>query len=92
MCIHVYNVCMSNIQYTIRNIPPAVDMVVRKRAKQSGKSFNQTVVDLLSLQVIGTTSTDTDTGFDWLFGQNTLDDQFDDAISDMSKVDETLWR
>jgi hypothetical protein len=83
---------MSNIQYTIRNIPPAVDMVVRKRAKQSGKSFNQTVVDLLSLQVIGTTEPKLNSGFDWLFGQNTLDSQFDDAISDMSKVDETLWR
>lgn len=82
---------MSQIQYTIRNIPEAVDKVIRKRAEQSGKSFNQTVVDLLSLQTFGTTDMPEDT-YDWLFGANTLDAGFDDAIADLSKVDEGLWR
>ena len=83
---------MSNIQYTIRNIPAPVDRVIRKRSKQSGKSFNQTVVDLLSLQTFGTTEISDKPNFDWLFNKNTLDESFDKAIKDMSQVDEKLWK
>jgi hypothetical protein len=34
-------------QYTIRNIPPGVDVVLRKRARDTGKSFNQVALDAL---------------------------------------------
>jgi plasmid stability protein len=34
-------------QYTIRNIPPQVDRVLRQRAKESGKSFNQVALEAL---------------------------------------------
>ena len=83
---------MSNIQYTIRNIPPGVDQIIRKRALQQGSSFNQTVVDLLSLQVLGTTKPKADPHFDWLFNQNSLDQGFDQAISELSQVDTALWQ
>jgi hypothetical protein len=83
---------MANIQYTIRNIPPSVDKVIRKRSKQTGQSFNQTVVDLLSLQTFGTTDPKPDTSFSWLYGQNTLDESFDKAIKDLSQVDKSLWQ
>lgn len=88
-----YTVCMtSRIQYTIRNIPPAVDGAIRKRSARTGMSFNQTVVDLLALQTFGTTRPPADDNFDWLYGQNTLDDAFDEAIAEQSLVDEKLWR
>lgn len=83
---------MSKIQYTIRNIPPVVDQVIHKRAKQSGKSFNQTVVDLLTLQTFGTTEPPKDQNFDFLFGKGTLDAAFDEAIADMSRIDGELWQ
>jgi len=83
---------MNKIQYTIRNIPPVVDQVIRKRAKQTGKSFNQTVVDLLSLQTFGTTKPKVDKNFDWLFGQNTIDENFDEILREQRKVDEKLWQ
>lgn len=83
---------MATIQYTIRNIPPSVDKVIRKRSKQSGKSFNQTVVELLSLQTFGTTKIPSDNNFDWLFNKNTLDEPFDEAIESMSRVDKKLWQ
>ena len=83
---------MSNIQYTIRNIPEPVDKVIRKRSKQSNKSFNQTVVDLLSLQIFGTTELPEDDNFDFLFNKNTLDNSFDAVIKDISKVDKKLWK
>lgn len=83
---------MSKIQYTIRNIPPVVDQVIRKRSEQSGKSFNQTVVDLLSLQTFGTEEPPKEQGFEFLFGANTLDASFDEAIKDMSRIDGELWQ
>ena len=88
----VYNVYMSNIQYTIRNIPSPVDKVIRKRSKQTGKSFNQTVVDILTLQTFSDMEISNNPNFDWLFNKNTLDDNFDKAIKDMSQVDKKLWK
>lgn len=83
---------MSSLQYTIRNIPHSVDKVIRKRAKASGKSFNQTVVDILTLQTFGTVAPPSDDNFDWLYDKNTLDESFDDAIEELSQVDKTLWQ
>ena len=87
-----YHVYMSTIQYTIRNIPTVVDQVIRKRAKQTGKSFNQTVVDMLSLQSVGTTRPKENNNFDWLFGSMKLDDKFDESIKDLSQIDKELWK
>lgn len=87
-----YNVCMTKIQYTIRNIPPAVDRVIRKRSQQTGKSFNQTVVDILSLQTFGTTTPKAEADFDWLYNQKTLDETFDETIKDLAQIDKKLWQ
>ena len=69
-----------------------VDQALRKRAKQEGKSFNQTVVDALSTQIFGTTKSP-EPRIEDLFGigGDTLDDGFDQAIADLSKVDEKFW-
>lgn len=83
---------MGTIQYTIRNIPPAVDQVIKKRAKASGNSFNGTVVELLTLQTLGTTTPPKDTSFDWLFAAKTLDETFDDSVASFSRPDERLWQ
>lgn len=83
---------MHTIQYTIRNIPPKVDQVIRKRARQTGKSFNQTVVELLTLQTFGTIKPQPDENFDWLFGQLSLDEAFAEAIADQARIDEQMWQ
>ncbi len=36
------------MQYTIRGIPPAVDDALRKRARDTGTSLNEAVVDALA--------------------------------------------
>jgi len=86
-----YNAYMSGLQYTIRNIPPELDKVIRKRAKESETSFNQTVVDILNLQVFGKKDPVFDEDFDWLFSTNTIEDSFDKAVEEMSEVDATIW-
>ena len=89
-----YNACMSKLQYTIRNVPTAVDKVIRNRAQREGKSFNATVLEALMLQTLG--STDVKKAgqdvFDRLQGANTLGGDFDAAIKDQSRVDDSLWR
>jgi hypothetical protein len=35
-------------QYTIRNVPDDVDRLLRRRAKQLGKSFNQVALEALT--------------------------------------------
>lgn len=86
---------MSTIQYTIRNIPPATDRVLRKRAKQTGKSFNKTVVEALNRQLFGTADVPPEEdNFDWLFGagKDTLGPEFDEAMKEFKKIDKKLWR
>lgn len=83
---------MNKIQYTIRNVPAPLDRVIKKRAKQSNKSFNQTVVDILAMQTFGTTDVYEDAGFDWLYNKKTLDNTFDEAINDISQIDKKIWQ
>lgn len=80
------------IQYTIRNIPPRVDKVLKQRSKLTGKSFNQVVVDTLS-SVIADNGEAHAKRIEDMFGQggNFLDDKFDEAIADLSKVDQKFW-
>jgi hypothetical protein len=44
------------------------------------------------LQTFGTIESPADTGFDWLFNQNSLDGYFDQAVAELSRVDEELWK
>ena len=79
------------IQYTIRNIPPEVDMVLKKRAKVTNKSFNQIVVEELSKSVLKQAKT---SRFDWLVGSMSKEDGrlFDAALEDMNKIDTEFWK
>ncbi len=36
------------MQYTLRNIPPAVDSALRKRARRQQKSLNEVAIEALS--------------------------------------------
>lgn len=36
-------------QYTIRNIPERVDRVLKRRAREAGKSFNQVALEALAI-------------------------------------------
>ena len=87
-----YTVGMSKIQYTLRGVPPQLDRVLKKRAKQSGKSFNKMVIETLNLQAFGSSKVPEANVFNELFGANTLDKDFDDAIKDQSRIDEKLWQ
>jgi hypothetical protein len=77
-------------QYTIRNIPDSVDRILRQRAEQSSKSFNQVVVEALTA---GSGEPEKKRDLSGIFGSMTAEeaDQLDEAIRYQRQVDPKMW-
>jgi len=80
------------MQYTLRNIPPAVDTALRRRARVEGKSLNALAIEALIRGVgLGETAVrQRDLGD--IAGTWREDRQFDEAIADQHRIDRSLWR
>jgi hypothetical protein len=80
------------MQYTIRNIPKALDQVLRKKAKAEGKSLNDAAIDALKkgLYISGEPVRHTD--LDFLIGTWVEDPKFDEAIEAQDQIDPEMWR
>ncbi len=84
-----YNACM---QYTLRDIPAAVDSELRQRARATGRSLNAVALEVLRRGVgLGDTPIRqrdlTDIAGTWV-----EDDEFDRAIKSQHRIDRRLWR
>ena len=79
-------------QYTIRNIPPALDQELRERAKRRGMSLNEAAIDALKrgLGISGDTVEYDD--LDDLVGTWKKDEAFDRALADQDTIEPDLWR
>lgn len=84
-----YNACM---QYTLRDIPTALDAELRRRARRSGKSLNAVAVDALKRGAgLGEEAVrHRDLGD--IVGTWVRDSEFDRAIKAQHRVDRRLWR
>ena len=87
--------CMSSggsTQYTVRRIPRAVDEGLRRKAREEGKSLNQTAVEVLiaGLALSGNGVVHRD--LDFLVGTWVEDSAFDAAIQAQDQVDPKMWR
>ncbi len=84
---------MSNTprQYTIRNVPAEVDQVLKLRAKETGKSFNQTALEAL-IAGAGTVVSRRDLSF--ITGSLSKDEakRLDTEIAAQRKIDRKLWK
>ncbi len=69
------------MQYTIRNIPPAVDAALRRRARARGKSLNQIALEELS-KAAGEDRLFDD--LDFLAGSWIADTETDEALADQA--------
>ena len=80
------------MQYTIRRIPKAVDDAVRERARVTGKSLNEAVVDVLAdgAGVKGVPRKRRD--FSGVAGTWKSDKTFDSVLADQERIDKELWR
>ena len=80
------------MQYTIRNIPQMIDRALRERARREGRSLNEVVVLALAraLGVDGDPVVERDLGT--VRGHWHEDAEFDLAIQDQHRIDESIWQ
>ena len=79
-------------QYTIRNIPEALDRELRERAKRLGMSLNETAIEVLK-NGLGLSGNPVEyDNLDDLAGTWKNDEVFDRVMIDQDKVDPDLWR
>jgi hypothetical protein len=79
------------MQYTIRRVPRAVDDAIRERARATGKSLNEAVVDVLAdgAGVKGVPRKRRDLSD--VAGTWKADKAFETALAEQDRVDEDLW-
>lgn len=82
---------MKKVQYTIRNIPEPVDRYLRKRAKLSGQSLNQVVIEELSDRA-GATDSSIVESLDWFIGYGKIGDDVIRALTDEDNAQKELAR
>jgi hypothetical protein len=80
------------MQYTLRNVPPAVDRLLRRRAKELGTSLNEVALDALSRGAGVTDDTLTYRSLRDLSGVWIEDARFDAAIREQNQIDDELWK
>lgn len=78
-------------QYTIRNVPRAVDAALRRRARAQGRSLNHVALDALTQAVGLTEDRPKRRDLSDLAGTWERDRKFDQAIAEMDRVDPDMW-
>jgi hypothetical protein len=80
------------MQYTIRRVPRAVDNAIRERARATGKSLNEAVVETLAdgAGVRGVPHRRRDLSD--IAGTWKADKVVDAALAEQDRVDADLWR
>jgi hypothetical protein len=81
------------MQYTIRNIPDVLDVALRKRARETGKSLNETALDALA-EGVGLAAVPARRRRDLsdLVGKWKPDPGLEEALADQDRIDPDLWR
>ena len=80
------------MQYTIRNIPDALDVALRERARSEKKSLNQVAVETLARALGLGRRPAHHRDLEDLAGRWQDDPDFDRAIADQDQIDEDLWK
>jgi len=84
-CYYEY---MQTTQYTIRNIQEPVNRYLRKKARLSGKSLNQVIVDELSEKVAAPSAT-VGSALSWFIGSG-IDDATLQALEEEARLQKEL--
>jgi plasmid stability protein len=80
------------MQYTLRNIPEAVDAALRRRARQEGKSLNDVALEALSESVGLGPRTVRRRDLRKLAGTWKPDKEFLKALADQDRIDPEMWK
>ena len=80
------------MQYTIRNIPDALDSALRERAKAEGRSLNEVTIRALARGLGFSRQRLRHRDLSDLAGTWKEDPDFDQAIADQHVIDSELWK
>jgi plasmid stability protein len=84
-----YSECM---QYTIRNVPDALDEVLRKTARAQGKSLNEITIEALARGAGLAGESRRHRDLSDIAGTWHKDPAFDNALAAQDTVDEEMWK
>ena len=86
---NAYTRCM---QYTIRGLPASLDKLIRRRAREEGKSINTVAVEALmeAFGLRGVLPFHRDVGS--LAGSWVEDPAVDEALREQRVIDDEMWR
>lgn len=80
------------MQYTIRNVPDALDEALRRTAREKGKSLNEVAVEALA-RGAGVTADQTEQrDLRDIAGTWRKDPAFDSALAAQDAIDEEMWK
>lgn len=81
------------VQYTVRDVPTDVDRALRRQASEQGKSLNQVLRDALAKEAGGDMASPVlHHDLDAFAGTWEEDAEFDRAVAEQDRIDETMWR
>ena len=84
---------LKRLQYTVRNVPSAVDRALRRRARNERKSLNQVLLEALAAAAgAGQAPELVFHDLDHLSGKWVEDPGFDEAIAAQDEVDVGAWK
>jgi hypothetical protein len=90
--LQAFNAYIACVQYTLRDVPPNLDRVVRQKARQARKSLNQVLIDAL-LRAFGLTREPArQRDLSDVTGTWRDDPKFDEVVREQRRVDPELWR
>jgi len=82
---------MPRIQYTLRQVPPDLDLALRETAQREHESINQTALSALARGLgLGERPSEY-SDLDALVGTWEEDAAFDAAIAEQDQVDPVMW-
>lgn len=83
-----YNMCM---QYTIRNVPDLLDEVLRRSAREQGKSLNEVAIEALARGAGLSESRFRQRDLGDIAGSWRNDPDFETALAQQDTIDAELW-
>ncbi|MDB4959171.1 MAG: hypothetical protein JWO36_6740 [Myxococcales bacterium] len=80
------------MQYTLRNVPDAIDALLRRRAREEGKSLNEVAVEALKRGLGLAGELMKNRSLDDVAGKWQRDRATDEVLADQRRIDPDLWR
>lgn len=82
----------TEVQYTVRQVPRALDEALRRKSQREGKSMNQTTIEILQAGLVLKGEPIMHRDLDFAVGSWVEDRVFDEAIAEQDRVESELWK